>query len=561
MKFDRRHFLTLGGMAGAYSLLNDFNNVSNKIAEGIFSNAYAQQVGAKRILSIFAQGAVPTWMFNLCLYPDAQIIPSAYRIEGVGTGFDASGKTIFEQSKRGNYFFPRMWFTPIPTVSGQWVSPASLLDNMLTIRGIWNPTDGHQIANRMAFKPLGANASVHGIIADAMKSKYPIPAIVTGNGLISKEFSSLEGINPLASGNPTNAMNTIRDSFKEQVSLFRNKDIDPLIKSALDKMSTYSSYKKSSANFNRQKADELIRSNLANVVTEYNTRKIKYASLYQQAVKYDPSNSNTIIPGIFENPITNTSSLQWGPNNDSSFNRSFQANSDLRELFLTPMESNQNATSDVNSNNIAAAFAMAEVLFEYNLNSNIIADIQGVITLTSSIILQTTTNLPFANNRSPWAFDNGHSIGVSLQTLIWSVHLRGYLTCMYEFIQFLKLKNLFNDTVLTFSTDFGRSPFSNGLRSDHGWRANTLSMWNSEITEPTIIGNTMLDASSVESSNYKNLWGVGRKSDFLGNYIGIGNMNSSIATIVGVDPNTKNNRSMIKKENGGIVPLETAKTT
>lgn len=563
MSFNRRDFLTKAGLTGAGLALADAFNLSQKIADGVISNAYAQQLGVKRVFSLFANGAAPNWMFNLCLYPDADgVIPSAVRIEGMGTGFDSTGKTVFTQHKRGDYWFPKLWFVPIPTTASlaaptdanTWVNPQALLDNMLTMRGIWNATDGHQIGVRTSFKPLGANASVHGMIADAVSSQYPIPGIVTANSLIGKEFTSLKGINPVNTGSPSSALTTIRDSFKEQVSLFRsNSSLDTLVKSALSKMETNSEFKKSSSNFNRKKAEELIRANLANIVTEFNTRQTKYINLIKLACKYDPANPNTLVPELFDVALTNYSTVQWNPDVPNDINRYFQTGQDLRDLFLTPLE-----MSDV-----AASFAMAEVLFEFNLSSNICASISGANTV-SPIVLRKDTNVPYASNRVNWGYDNGHSMGLAVQTLLWSVYYRGFITCLNEFITFLKTKNYFNDTVITFGSDFARSPFTGSAtvsRSDHGWRANAFTMWSGEIKSPTIIGNTMLDATSVEGSGYKNAWGVGRKAALVNNYIGIGNSNASMATLVGVAPNTSNNKSFIARDSSGIVPLEPAKTT
>jgi hypothetical protein len=551
MKFDRRHFLAAGGVVGAGLLLKDATKLSEQIASGVISNAKAESLGTKRVFSIFAQSAVPNWMFNLCLYPDAEVIPSANRIEGVGTGFDSNGNTIFTQQKRGDYWFPNLWFTKIPTTSGAWVSPASLLDSMLTIRGMWNPTDGHQISNRTMYKPLGANNSVHGVVADATASLYPIPAIVSANSLIAKEFTSSKGINPISSYSPLSALTTIRDSFKEQVSLFRsNASLDALVTNALAKMDANSNFKQSASNYNRKKAEELIRANLANIVTSYNTKLAKYNALLTLACKYDSTNADSSIPGIFDVALTNYTSVHWNPDNPNDINRYFQTGNDLRDLFLTAPQ----------ISSVAESFAMTEVLFENNLNANVISNISGMNTI-SPIVLRKDTNMAYASNLVNWGYDNGHSMGLSVQTLLWTVYFRGFLACMYEFVSFLKTNNMYNDTVITFSSDFARSPQASGKASDHGWQANATSMWCGEITSPIIIGNTYLDATTPVGSSYKGCWGVGRTSTYLANKIGIGNMNATMASLIGVAANTTNNKSLIKKTGSSIVPLEGAKTT
>lgn len=555
MAFNRRDFLLTGSLAGIGCLLEDTVSITEKIASGVLSNAYAQQVGSKKILSLFANGAMPNWMFNLCLYPDAEVIPSAYRIPGLGTGFDINGDSVFVQQKRGDHWFPHLWFVPVPiwngtAVSSTWESPASLLDNFLGIRGIWNPSDGHQLANRVMYKPLGANFSVHGMIADA--SGRPIPGVVSGNTLIAKEFTSPKGSNTLIAGSAANAINLVKGSFKEQVSLFRsNPALDTLVKSTLDKFESNSRFKTSSANFNRKKAEELVRANLANLLTDFNTKKAKYTALLNAATKYDIADSKTLIPGLLDNPITNyATGFLWNPNNDANFSRALAPSRDLREMFTTPPA----------MGTIADSFALAEVLFENNLSSNIVSNLGGM-DIISDIVLDPATGLPFAANKSSFGFDNGHSMGISFQTFIWSVYARGFITCLYEFVSYLKIKGYYNDTVITFSSDFARSVKFNGKGSDHGWQANATSMWCGEIASPIVIGNTMLDATPIYGSNYKNLWGVGRKSPLLGNYIGVGNMNSTITSLVGVPANTSNNKALIERSGGTIHALEVAKTT
>ena len=555
MAMNRRDFLFLSSLGSIGLFHQQAIDVSQRIASGVMSNAYAQQMGGGRIFSLFAEGAMPNWMFNLCLYPDGQNIPSTYRIPGIGTGFDTSGNTVFNQEKRGEYWFPRLWFTPIPvwngtSVSATWVSPQTVLDSMLTIRGMWNPSDGHQLSRRVMYKPLGANTSLHGVVADYSNS--PVAGIVAGDSLIQKEFASSKSINPVYNGTPGGIVNNVRDSFKQQVNLFRsNASLDSLVTKALNDFESSSKLKNSSSGYNRKKAEELVRANLANIVTEYNASKAKYTALINSACRFDPGDSKTLIPDLLDNPITSYSSVLWNPDNPADISRSLAPSRDLRELFSTAPSLGA----------VADSFAMAEVMFKNNLSSNIISRIGG-ININSDIILNTATGLPLSGNISSWSYDNGHSMGLNIQTLIWSVYTRGLITCLYEFISFLKNNNMFDSTVITFSSDFARSPQFSGRGSDHGWQANATSIWSGKIKEPTIVGDTMLDATPVTNSTYKNLWGVGRKSDLLGNYIGLGNMNTTVADILGIPSNTTNNLSVIKIDNSGkVVTNNKAKTT
>lgn len=556
MKFNRRDFITAGGLAGLGFLFRDAIGLTEKIADGVLSNAYAAEFESKRFVTFFADGAVPNWMFNLALYPEEAHIPPAYAIPGVGTGFssgDGGLTTVFNQQKMGNYYYPQMWFNNIPTGVSGWVSPSSLLTNSLSIRGVWNASDGHRLSNIIAYKPFGSNDTLQGMVADA--SSRPIPAIISGNGTISRAFSSPKGRSALSSGNPATVINAVKDSFKTTgTELFRKSPIlDAAIKQTLDTFQAKTLNKKSSSSFNRKQAEELIRANLATLVTDYTTTLAKYTALINRACVYNPADSNTLLTDLFSSPLTNYSgagSKAWLPDSTGNMRYTFAPGRDLREIFLTPPQ----------LINMAESFAMAEVLLKSNLSSNITLDIFSMNTF-SDIVLDKTTGLPLAGNKAGWNFDDGHNMGVNVQTLIWSVYHRGFITCLYEFREFLKANSMFDDTVIYFTSDFSRAPVFDGRQSDHGWQGNTATIWCGEIKEPLIIGDTYKDASSVTGNNYKNMWGVGRIIPYLGAHVGNGHVNSTLATILGVPSNSANNKSLVSRSGGVVAPLTGTKTS
>jgi len=553
---NRRNFIlntALGGV-GAYYL--DSIKIVDQILKGVVSNAHAQSLGGKKILSFFNDGGMPNWMFNLGLYPHGVTPDEQYKIPGLGTNIEAStGKATFNQSQRGDYYYPPVWFYPIPTysngtISTSWISPETLLDSSLIVRGIWNPSDGHELSQFVTYRPIGSNHSLHGIFTNQAQLKLPA-ILIDHTRRIYTNYSSPDGVKAIVESNATNTMNSISSSFTEKASLFRkNPQIDSLIKSALKELDNNSFYKKNSSKINRNNAEELIRSNMAGLVTEFQTKKLKYLMLFEHATKFNAADANTHLAGLLDQPLTNYSSNIWGLNFIDRKDLKFAENRDLRELF----------NNSIKADYISEAFAMAEVLFENNLSSSIVA-MGGSFSLKSDILLKISNSLPHTNNQVTFHSDDGHDFGLAFQTLTWSMYSRGYIACLYEFISHLKSKQLFENILITYSTDFARNPQITGNASDHGWNANSIMVFNGEINSPLMVGNTYANAATLTKDNFrKNMWGLGKESEVLKNHIGLGNMNNTVLQLAGLPGNTNNSENLLTKNNGKWAEREKPKT-
>jgi hypothetical protein len=539
-KISRRSTLALLGATATTSFArNPLDMLFGGIAEGLIQRAEAQTTGLNPRKYIYIQqpGAPGHWFWDLFLTPysadgflaNPMVINRYVATNGVYT--HGQYATVL----RKGINVPYIWQFPVPHSNGGTRPMDDLLTNMLQIRGINTANDAHEGAQQMNFRPLGALQSIPALSADA--GSAPLSAINVRTDRYT--FQSKAGISPvfLANGGSTNIIQRLMDPFANNASSAfktRKDAVNTSIQKAVTALETYAKSEHPGAeniNRSRRQAEELMRGSFGDLSTVYSGLFNKYDTLIKRSLRYG-YDSTMRLTGINDLPI--------GTSGGRDLNYQFGdgeliGDADLRTMFST--------SSYIW--NMAENFALAEFAVLNNLTDSLAFRIDSIDRLS-------------INGSTRGHHYDGHFFGSMPSLVIQSIHSIAFAACLLEFFDQLKLKGMFNDTVVHIGGEFGRNPKTNGAGSDHASGAQSVALYSGAVTGPMVLGNCRHGSTS---GSYVGSWGLGAGITAFGNQVlDLGHLASTIAVMLRVPSPISARPPIVAEQSGRIVAtIELAK--
>lgn len=503
------------------------------------------------------RGGPPRWQWDLPLTPLGKFEgfnPNPYCVTKFIQNENQELEYLYETHAYSGYHVPYLWKTKIPTTGGGKIEMDSLLQNMLMFRGLNNTSDGHGLNRVKMNQPIPGGLSLTGVAADA--SSFPIPAVHFGP---DTGFMSKKGTNSVAvSGNLfLSLLDGLNLKYREsEISGLgfgkeSKKDVSNRLDKVLDLFNVNHRQVASVSHRDLKNAKSLFLREFGDLDAMYKQFVDKYNNLiYRSFAEHD-------LVGFDSTPVIASDSKLC----QHSHNRGTRLHPgvDMRDLFVSTegqtlgqaslnVPSSQKAT---NISNLAASMALAEFCLANNLATSLMLPVDGVNNLY--LPKKTDTENPnwIARVSAP---NDSHWTGSHLSNLLYGKYFKAVSACTHELKTVLiNLKNKNNGkskwdhTLLHFSAEFPRAPDKNGHQNGHAWDGNCISLMSGKIKKLDIIG------SCLEHSS-KGHYGVGAKLKSLsGRKMHIGNIASSVATILGVASPTPNDASLVGLDKDGNV--------
>jgi hypothetical protein len=465
----RRQFLNMMGLGSLVMVSPDpLSILVRSMTDGLIAKAQAQSAGVipRNYVVALHYGAPFRWVFDNFLRPQG---PASSFIKNRGMN-NYLTTDMFAPNDNANLdyrdalidlgggrsiYLPIMWGGPIPTSDRGMVPMASILNNTMLVRGIDMEVDiGHASGPALVTRVSDAAPSLSGLVADS--SARPIPAISLTKASILGGYKSSKGTS-LAhlEANATNTMSRIIEPFTLSDPLVLNSSanrakMQSLIDQAMGTLGNYAMSSKFGADAlykDRNNAEALFQRNLSALVTEYSAAVTRYAKLGNECGQY----LQGIIPAGKGLPA-------W--------------------------------TSGLYAGGGGEGFAAAEVLIKHGMTSTVTFGLGGN---AWSIYGHSNYN------------DEHRQTDRSTPVLVHSHQFRCVAAWLNEFRRALG-PELFKETLVHVSAEYGRNPDDSGGGSDHAPGATSMTFFSGAITQPTFIGNIRVNSGS---GVYMGTWGTG----------------------------------------------------
>ncbi len=551
----RRQFLGMMGSASlAHLAANPLQVLISSMVDGILAKSQAQAANisapARNYVFLNLNGGSPRWVWDMPLTPYAAeaLVPNAHVKTRFRSSTEAEYGTVAVTRGGVTLNMPHLWSSNIPTSNGGVVPMANLLDNMLMIRGVKMPSDGHTNNNFKQLRPVNSHVSLNGAVAD--RSRAAVPAVGLPGGYTDSYLSS-KAIAQSVVDNFNDPIGRLLSPFKQNADGIGNEipSMDAVINTAMNDLANQAKIALPGAEnlyAMRSEAVNLLRRGIGDLSSVYSSLHSKYQNLISRAAQMKIAGVNDVAVALGSLPTNNGIIRQSIVNNGAMF---LGAGADMRQL--------------VNANTVvpglAENFAIAEYLIVNGYSSAVNMGIGYVTGLSAqnAINIQNGAAAGGAGNvNAELSFDE-HQCG-SFTSLIGNSFLFSAISaCLYEFISTLKAANLFNETVIQIGGEFSRSARNDHTGSDHGWAAHTTSVLSGAITKPMVLGNCLLTIPDwyPNGGSYPGSWGVAAptKVDGVEQELTIGHSTSTVAHLLRVEAPLPNNGSLVAEGNGGVV--------
>jgi hypothetical protein len=302
--------------------------------------------------------------------------------------------------------------------------------------------------------------------------------------------------------------------IEDQSLLFRSEKVDQLAKELAQSMGQYkNSFAKQQIDLAQSSMRSLFMQSFEGLQAEYEGLYSKYRNLISLSL------GTRNMAGISDQVIS-----------VDAQNKDFHLRSDTNAPY-----SGNDLRDIINTNNtisrLASDCAITEYLISHNLSCSIFNSVGQV-------------NAGFGND--------AHNTGAMLQFYVFTHMVRAYSACVYELVQVLKAKNLFNQTIIQLSSDFSRCPREEGgisPGSDHAGNCSYTQIINGEIEGPSVTGNIYDIDTSRNQETYPGTYGSAAPVEGIGHAIQLGNVNVTLSNLLGIKPNTSDS-GLLFKQNG-----------
>lgn len=437
-------------------------------------------------------GGPVRWGFDNFLKPteEHKFIPTRM----VGNRFkDADGAVELKWVKKHGFLVPDFW--DLKTKSG--LNHSSLLENMITIRGVDIKVSGHPHGIIKTVRPDSTKPSIQGVISD--HSKSPLPSIIFGSNPATRSYhSEVRG----GIGVPLDQQNLLEKVLSpfvlaEEKSLFgpknkKQKILNTVLDNLKDIHGSEDRYVKELYG-----SLDLFIDHLEPFLEEYAGYLENYQKLIQDNIRnFDGLSLEKLALRKFDetNLKKFTEEKDWGRYKIDY--QTYLRGDNLEEML---------ATADLGF--VPHQFACTEFLLKRGL--------------TNSLMLSTPNemgsflhNCNNQNNVLQRSFSEGkivkakdktitiqmdsHNTGTILQTIASFMFYRGLVPCLDHFKNELKSisvgdhKNLFDKTLIHLCSEFERIPTEHESGTEHNHRSHTSSFLSGSIKKFNISGNVRI---------------------------------------------------------------------
>jgi hypothetical protein len=432
-----------------------------------------------------------------------------------------------------NIYLPPVWKMG---TSGQ--NYASILPHTAFIRGIDMEIDNHALSARRQASPVIGHESISGAVAN--NSSAPIPGLTEPGIYPSVAFKSFRGLVPTdVDYRQNSSMNPIRSALKPFVPFFGKRpahtsDQVALQQQALQQFETQAERQGVAAGALTEMYDSamnLVDQNVYRIGEQWTQIYNKYHNLIQAALH--PKKGT--LPGIFDKAIPATKTdprFRYGrePGELASM-------ADIRDLIAT----------DTTIVHLAENFAISELAL-------------GRFTSNLTLAMRPLSRVHFPAGIMNVTNDQ-HYLGSILSTMITTLNYRALLSGLTEQVRVLKAKGLFDNTVLHLSSEFNRSPRTDGSGSDHAFYGSNATLISGMIKNVSVIGNIQKESYN---SRYRGTFGVAAKYNTFGENrpIRVNDVALTVTAMLGAEPVVTNGRSLLaldsKKGAWAPIPEEKA---
>lgn len=542
MSSDRRDFLKFlfTGAAVGTSMSPIELLIQTAIGQSYNLAHGSQNIQDKFYFNLATHGAPERFTYDLFLdpYGNGKNIVSNGGVNtcyGSTEGSNRYDKAIYKTTKipKHNIHAPWMWGQKMRSRYG-YTPIYELMQNMLVIQGVDTGAPGHSLAINKTEE--ANNLTLAGLLSDTTFT--PLKALNINS---QNTFKSGNGNNstPLSNTLTSNMINTLMSKFnanKITTITSLNNEIHKSFKLAVDNLN-HQSANRTPNSLNIKKtydgANELIFASLGNFQTIWSKNLDKYKKLIHGST-FD----RKFFKGFNDKAI--------GKTTDRDIQYSFDVtqkpimNGDLRSLIYKQTYER-----------MAPIFAVAEFIADNKLASAI-----------NCKIFSPNVQLVSGTSQTPRTFSvrhDQHYLGTMASTLTNALMYRCISSCIYEFKTFLEKDSKgykFDNSLIRLNGEFNRSPSITGRGSDHGWLAQSTTLFSGMIKAPIIAGRIHKEGSAkaLHSAKYKGSWGVGAPININGvnRHLTAGNVISSIATILGIPSPSVNSKSILKLRNGKV---------
>lgn len=553
----RRNFLKTTGLTStALFALSPLEVFFGSLLQGICDKAIAAETNGSSVINyihLTMAGGVPRWMFDLPLNPngnDAMVTNNMIISKITNSSTMAANYSLM---KHGDFYFPHFWSSKVANSSGNERNAKDLLSHMLTFRGVNLLADGHGLNRIKQVTPIPGGVSLSGLAAD--KSSAPFPGVYFGSPLGFKSESGLGAVNVSTSGNPLSLLLAPFGTISGSRSYGRGKDvIETMVAKTIDSMkkmgdsSPNSSKKLFTDTANAKKLFETSFGNLTDVFSELFNK-------YENLIKDTLAMNNHSGVDNFE--VTAGTGGTYRIQSNAVYQ--LAPGLDLRDTLVRDGRTlGSDGTSlshgDTTISSLAINMALAEFVIMNELSSSISIQSSNLTNLTIPILEDGVVKR--MNNRL--SNNDAHATGAIPTLFYFSKYYRAVCACLLELVDKMKSKsspyggNVFQNTVMHVTSDFNRSARTNGIGADHGWQGSNATIFTGMVDSPIVIGNVKKD--HAPGTTYGGTWGIaGHSDDLSGREMLIGNVASSVATILGTKSPTPNDQSMIGVKNGKVI--------
>lgn len=535
----RREFLAwMTAATGASMGLDPISTIINAVSSKAISQAFAENIAKTEIMKyclIQEYGAPPRQFFDLFLNPNGESIDfhpmmsNAYSASG---GKYTEGRFLTTEKK--GYTVPHLWNLKT-SAGGRPI--AQLLDNMLTVQGVYGLNFSHNFNAAMMTQPVPGGPSLGGLAADF--SNAQLGAVAVGHSLSIYAYKSPKGKTILqSSSSGVNQAHNLFVPFKRDIANSMKAKVDSAedeINAAIKSLNVINQ-KYNRVMVDHEGAKAIAKTAIGNYFETWQPLFQKYTNLIKAAFVIDNS-----LKYIADKPI--------GVEDRARDKRYSITNGVLANIG----DLRNGIASDTTIFMLAENFATAEFLLTNGY--------------TNSFRMGTThtmNNTKFNGNRN--IVNDQHYIGYMSGILINNLHYRAYAACLLELIDQLKAKTdpdtgrpIFDDTLIHYGGEFNRNPVYIGhpnqyLGTSHGATGISASFFSGRIQGLQVIGDTV-KSHKVGSRDYKT-WGYGARHPDLNNErINYGQMANTVAAMLNVPPLVTASDSVVKREAGKIQPL------
>ncbi len=451
---------------------------------------------------------------------------------------------------------PHMFSQSVNTSAG--ATPLTqLADNMLVIRGYGTGVDGHPANAAVQVRPIGGAPSISGLVAD--HSNVPFSAVQYSNrGDFSTFVSNVgKGISLTDDGRPAHAL---MQGFSQPSGMnarnLKNKYAGLLdgYRSRLGMMSSGNDKASRILASNANNATALMRKGLAALDGFWDPAVNRYRNIIFSALR------TLNLPGISDRAIMN-------PNGNFDKFRTFihfYGDGAPTTASLANDFDVRNSITDAVVNAYAEGLAMSEFLIREKLGNVMEIRMHDLGNVRGKLMVNGTAREGMGNS----AHDM-HEVG-AVSAVLWTTGIfRAYAAGILELAHQLKQvaapggSNLWKETVVQLSSDFGRSARSDGSGSDHGFDQMVTSVISGAIDQPMVVGNIRSDKQAYNNPGYGGTQGYRAPIDGYNGGVAPTPVTAAatVAEVLRVEHNPYSNSApaLVKNQSGRVVYSEFGK--